>query len=436
MRCRWRALARGDIVTRPARQRLARALAAGDNREVSATPGAPALFDPRRHESLVAEPWDPGRARHAIETIAAETLAAGRDGRWPRHPLDADAPEAARSLYYGAAGTVWALAHLARAGAIADDPRIAESAAALAAGGSAVPSDVASAPASYFVGATGVLLVALREDRGRGRAAGVADRLQELLRGHLDHPSREAFLGSSGAMVAAAFAWELTGEERWRELYRTAAAASIAAWERHPADGSDLWTQDLYGARRRLLGASHGFAGNVHALCRGLAQLDEATRKAIVTRATEALRGTAVGDGELANWPITAGGATCLAQWCHGAPGVVTSFAGAPPHAELDDTLRRGGELVWRAGPLRKGASLCHGTAGNGEAFLVLFTRTGDELWLARARRFAMHAIHQVETARAAHGRGRYGLWTGDPGVAVYLWQCVAGRSGMPGLDF
>ena len=29
-----------------------------------------------------------------------------------------------------------------------------------------------------------------------------------------------------------------------------------------------------------------------------------------------------------------------------------------------------GGELTWRAGPLRKGPELRHGTAGNGFAFL------------------------------------------------------------------
>ena len=41
------------------------------------------------------------------------------------------------------------------------------------------------------------------------------------------------------------------------------------------------------------------------------------------------------------------------------------------------------------AGPLRKGAGLCHGTAGNGCAFLALHARTGDERWLdvpARSR--------------------------------------------------
>ena len=68
--------------------------------------------------------------------------------------------------------------------------------------------------------------------------------------------------------------------------------------------------------------------------------------------------------------------------------------------------LVAGGELTWRAGPLVKGPGLCHGTAGNGYAFLKLFERTGDELWLERARAFAMHAIEQVERFRREYGRG------------------------------
>jgi hypothetical protein len=78
-----------------------------------------------------------------------------------------------------------------------------------------------------------------------------------------------------------------------------------------------------------------------------------------------------------------------------------------------------GGELTWAAGPLRKGANLCHGTAGNGFALLKLFTRTGDELWHDRARRFAVHAAGQVTAARRSYGRGRYSLWTGDLGTAL-----------------
>ncbi len=94
--------------------------------------------------------------------------------------------------------------------------------------------------------------------------------------------------------------------------------------------------------------------------------------------------------------------------------------------------LRAGGELTWRAGPLSKGSNLCHGTAGNGYAFLALFERTGDELWLARGRAFAMHSIAQVARARTELGRGRHTLWTGDPGTALYLADCLAGGGTVP----
>ena len=120
-------------------------------------------------------------------------------------------------------------------------------------------------------------------------------------------------------------------------------------------------------------------------------------------------------------------------QWCHGAPGVVASLAPvAPNDAEHERLLLAGGELTWRAGPLVKGSNLCHGTAGNGYAFLALFKRTRDELWLGRARAFAMHAVAQVARERAVLQRGRYTLWTGDPGTALYLADCLAGGGTLP----
>ncbi len=145
---------------------------------------------------------------------------------------------------------------------------------------------------------------------------------------------------------------------------------------------------------------------------------------------------TATREGALANWtpswlPQRPG---FLVQWCHGAPGFVTSLATfADPR--LDDVLIAAGELVWTAGPLAKGAGLCHGTAGNGYAFLKLFVRTGETRWLDRARAFAMHAIGQCERHVATYGMRRYALYTGDPGVALYLLQCIDGTAAWPGLD-
>ena len=126
-----------------------------------------------------------------------------------------------------------------------------------------------------------------------------------------------------------------------------------------------------------------------------------------------------------------------LLQWCHGAPGIVTGLTHFPvgESAAMDELLVRAGNAVWNAGPLAKGYGLCHGTAGNGYAFLTLYRRSGDPLWLDRARAFAMHALVQQARAREQYGQGRYTLWTGDPGLAVYLWHCIAGDGGLPGLD-
>ncbi len=112
---------------------------------------------------------------------------------------------------------------------------------------------------------------------------------------------------------------------------------------------------------------------------------------------------------------------------------MVTSLADVD--APIDDLLVAGGEMTWRAGPLSKGSNLCHGTAGNGYAFLKLFQRTGDQIWLDRARAFAMHALAQSETQAAALGRRRYSLWTGDLGVACYLWDCLQAKARFPTLD-
>jgi hypothetical protein len=128
--------------------------------------------------------------------------------------------------------------------------------------------------------------------------------------------------------------------------------------------------------------------------------------------------------------------APSLCQHCHGAPGMVTTFADAPfTSPELEEVLREGGNFVWAAGPLAKGSNLCHGTGGNGYAFLKLYRRTNDPTWLERARAFAMTAIAQYREARAELGRGRYSLWTGDIGLAVYLRDCVTAEAQFPTID-
>jgi hypothetical protein len=211
-------------------------------------------------------------------------------------------------------------------------------------------------------------------------------------------------------------------ERDWQE----SAALLYDHWD----PDSDMWTHDLSAEIGGFIGAGHGFALNVHAL-RGF--VDDDVLRARVARL---LTRTAHHEGDLVNWPPadgpwTAQEPTIRVQWCHGAPGIITTLADLMPR----DLAIAGGELTWRAGPLRKGAGLCHGTAGNGFAFLKLYELTGDPTWLDRARRFAMHAIGQVARAKQCYDRGRYTLWTGDIGAAVYLMACLDADPRFPIMD-
>ena len=389
------------------------------------------LYDPVRHEALTDTSWDEARARATIATIAAD-VDASFDERalWPKHALDVDVGGSDRfkCLYHGAAGVLWAQVYLAEHEVIEtrDWSTLAEG---LVEHYRAAP-DTTPAEASYWFGEVGVLLTAWRLDK----TAVDLERLYGLIEGNRDNVANEQIYGAPGTMLAALFIHEATGDARWRALYDANASAVRERWERIDQAGCSLWTQNLSGELAAHVGAGHGMAGNAFSILRGGRDV---AAKAL---AAEALRATAIDRNGLANWPQSVltprrGRTHLLVQWCHGAPGIITSLSAALDDDESDRLFRAGGELTWQAGPLAKGPGLCHGTAGNGFAFLELFRRTGDELWLDRARRFAMHAIEQSERMAAEYGRRRYSLWTGDLGVAVYLHGCVIGRAGMPLLD-
>jgi len=254
--------------------------------------------------------------------------------------------------------------------------------------------------------------------------------------------SNELLLGAPGTMLVAQSMLAATGDRRWADAWLDSAEALWSRWRPSDEHGCHLWTQQLFGQVVQYVGPVHGFAGNVLALSLDGGLLSAERHGELERRAVAAATALAVREADLANWPPIAGRPLAQRgivrmQWCHGAPGMVASLAGlAVDDDAFGDLLVAGGEHTWRAGPLVKGAGLCHGTAGNGCAFLALFRRLGDERWLDRARRFAMHALAQVEAGRERHGRGRYSLWTGDIGAALYAMQCIDGRDGLPSLHW
>lgn len=392
------------------------------------------LFRPEAFEPLTDEGWSETRIRDGVRRNVADVDGAFDPERmWPADEWDVWGLQAPLTgLYIGAAGVVWALDVLRRRGYA--NSRLDLEAVALQAleRWRAAPQLAedwelpAAAGAGLLNGETGVLAVAWRLSGRQDLADDLLRRVGESRESEAD----EVMWGMPGTLLAARAMLDWTGEERWADAWRETAEE---LWNRRDDDG--LWTQDLYGKSARRLGAAHGVVGNALALLHGGDMLPPERRKRLIDDTSAVLERNAVIEDGLANWPGVDGGplvgsdGEIRVQWCAGAPGIVISTADYLP----ENLLLAGAELAWRAGPpgMEKGPSICHGTAGNGYAFLKVFARTGDELWLDRAQRFAVHALEQV----ARRGRGRYSLWTGDLGVALFAADCLEARAAYPIMD-
>ena len=392
------------------------------------------LYSPAAFEPLTDEPWDEARVRAAIASIVSDADESCDGERlWPAHEWDSwQSATPLKNLYVGAAGVIWALDALRRRGHVETRTDLAAAAARTLELWRAEPDFMAgielpSTPAaSLLCGESGILLVAWR----LAPSPQLADALLEHVRENVANEAEELMWGSPGTLLVAQAMNQWTNEERWAQIWDESADALLAR-----RDEDFLWTQRLYGQTARYLGPVHGLLGNVHALL----QRHRGQNAALRRETAAVLANEAAVEGGLATWPALAGGelvpgdGQIRLQWCHGAPGMVATAA---PY--LDEELLLGGaELTWRAGAHgeEKGAGLCHGTAGNGYALLKAFERTGEELWLDRARRFAVHALGQVERSRAERGRGRYSLFTGDLGVALFAASCLDADPRCPVLD-
>jgi len=394
------------------------------------------LYRPEAFEPLVDAPWSELRARSAIRDIVEDTDAAFRGPRlfWRAHEWDGwHSTSPMKNLYVGTAGVLWALDRLRQRGHTETRLDLGDLACRNVElfrerpdymRGEKVPSPRASA---LLTGESGILLVAWR----LSPSDELADDLFSRVRENVENAADEVMWGSPGTLLAAHAMLEWTGEERWRDAWNESADALLSR-----RDEEGYWTQHLYGQELRGLTPPHGLVGNVQAL---LALLDEDRARALERESAALLAANAVEADGLANWPprprpeLPGPDGQIRVQWCAGAPGIVV---GAAQYLD-EELLDAGAELAWHTGPpaLEKGPGICHGTAGNGYAFLKVFTRTGDEKWLERARRFAMHALAQVERLRAERGRGRYSLWTGDVGTALFAADCITGTSGYPVFD-
>ena len=396
------------------------------------------MVDHARHVPLQPTPWIADEACSAIDEIVSDALRRFDERRfWPSHPLEDGLPDGHAGFYVGATGVIWALEYLKRVGAteIHFDfrPVLAHLLHTNKAQYTSVASrDNYSGHGSFLFGDMGTALVVMR----LAPTPAIADLIETRANANMALPVRELMWGMPGSMLACVHMAEMTREARWQALFRMQASRLLDALEE--TDNGPLWTQDLYGRHLQYLGAVHGYAGNMIPLIRGWHWLGVEQRDRITEAVPRTLAANAWRSNTGTSWRAVIGDdkPPVLCQHCHGAPGMVTTFADAPfTSPELETMLVDGGHFTWTAGPLAKGSNLCHGTGGNGYAFLKLYRRTKDPKWIERARAFAMTAISQCRESRRTFGRGRYSLWTGDVGLAVYLWDCLTGEPRFPTID-
>lgn len=377
------------------------------------------LYRPEAFDALTDTQWDESRVRERIRTIVADTDAGMRGPKlmWRAHEWDGwQSTSPQKNLYVGGAGILWGLDQLRRRGYAETTLDLSDLAVRNLELFRAKP-DYMKLPAfkppeprdsALFLGEAGILLVASK----LGHRAAEHELRQHLL-ANVDNEAEEVFWGAPGSLLAAA---AIGDDELWQSL----AAALLS---RRAENG--LWTQRLYGQEYQSLTPPHGLTGIVQAL--GGDSLKDDARKLLASAAHR--------ENGFANWPprprpeLAGPDGEIRLQWCAGAPGIVIA---AWDYLD-EDLLLAGAELTWHAGPHgdEKGPNICHGTAGNGYAFLKAFERTGDERWLERARRFAMHAVEQVERMPA-----RYSLFTGGIGVAIYAADCIEPRTQYPIMEY
>lgn len=404
------------------------------------------MYEKDRHVEVDAR-WRPGAARAFAESLFEATENRfGELSFWPPHPNDGKPPNGAffTPLYHGVAGVAWGQLELASLGygVLHNDYQTTikhsrqDSAESL---GKLISYDNKDDYVrGLLIADLGFMVPLIRVDPG---ATNISEAI-DLIAGNLHNSVLEFLWGSPGSMLLLASLLE-TGRASPSHARLMVEGVEFLKEQlvESPSRKGRLWQQHLYNEEAYLLGAGHGFAGNAFAILRSFPYLSREEQEYW----THLIRATTVGtvetDGPYANWRQSIdlhrqGRTDWLVQYCHGAPGFVISLSTLMGEdSQFDDVMLAAGELTWKAGPLAKGSGFCHGTAGNGWAFLKLFEATRDQKWLDRAKAFAAWSITQAEREFTKQGDYRYSLWTGDHGVALFADACISHNFRAPTLE-
>ncbi|OCT75991.1 lanC-like protein 2 [Xenopus laevis] len=178
--------------------------------------------------------------------------------------------------------------------------------------------------------------------------------------------------------------------------------------------------------KKQYVGAAHGLAGIYYMLMQPLSKVDVETLSDLVKPCIDYVRHKKFRSG---NYPSSLSNESDrLVHWCHGAPGVIHMLLQAHKVFKEDKYLKDAiecSDVIWQRGLLRKGYGICHGTSGNGYAFLSLYNHTQDKKYLYRACKFAEWCLEYGKHGCRIPDRP-YSLFEGMAGAIHFLSDMLA----------
>lgn len=358
---------------------------------------------------------------------------AGAERLWPSQGFGASTDPL--NVQHGAAGVLGALN---RAAKHIPDPALTKGVVTAARWVSRQTSrESRTLPGLYFgrAGTAWALLEtgqALGDQRLVGLAVEIAERLP------LRWPNPDVCHGMSGAGLTQLRMWEVTGDTMFLDRAQQVADMLAAAAERR--DDLVMWPvrPDFASSLAGLVhyGFAHGVAGVGAFLLAAASATGDSSYQDLAVRAAETLRTVAQVKGDAAYWTSDPNSQVGMTGWCSGSSGVGTFLARVGRHtgdARFSELAAQAAVAVYRS-RWHAGTAQCHGLAGDGEFLLDLAQLTGDDRYRDWAHELAVsiyrrHALRDGRIVAPDESRTTVSadFNTGLSGVLAFLLRLSYG---------
>lgn len=369
------------------------------------------LFIQERHDTVVEEKWDAKKVKSCILDDFYKTVDAfDYKSLWPTHKDEDTSDNPSKNIYMGAMGTLLGLFNTHKNLKLSDSFDFDKMAEAIVLKYYEQP-DFGQIMPSYFFGESGILHAYFIITKNYK----YLDKLFKSLESNIGNPANEMLNGDPGTMQVSLDMYHRTNEHKWLNLYKKSTMRMLEDSIEY-GQGVWGWNQKIFGKEYKFLGAAHGIFGNYGAMLEGIDHLEDKLGEHILSRLESTILKTVTIEKDLANWTTSYDDKRFLTQWCHGAPGIIQEILKYKGNFsdEVSNIIIKSGNLIYEAGTVKKGVSLCHGTIGNALSLYKIYEYTNDELWIKRAQKMFMSSLHQIDY-------NRYSLWTGKQGALEVL---------------